>query len=81
MQSRPDDELTIRFARSARKHKIGKARVMFVVENNRPVFSIRNKRYWIGADDRGLILEIVGVVRIDTLIIIHAMPHTFRKEQ
>jgi len=38
------------------------------------------RRKWIGVDDRGLELEIVGVVLDDgTLLIIHVMPTSFRR--
>lgn len=37
---------------------------------------------WVGPDDRGLELEIVGVVpEPTTLLVIHVMPYAFRRKQ
>jgi hypothetical protein len=34
---------------------------------------------WIGPDDRGLRLEIVAIQERDYLLVIHVMPHHFRR--
>ncbi len=34
---------------------------------------------WVGADDRGLELEIVALVEPDSLLVIHVMPRRFRR--
>jgi hypothetical protein len=34
---------------------------------------------WIGADDRGLELEVVAVTKPDCLLVIHAMPTRLRR--
>jgi hypothetical protein len=39
------------------------------------------RRTWIGRDDRGVELEIVGLVKPDCLLIIHVMPTHYRKKR
>ena len=72
----------IKFTKSARKHKIGISRALCVISNNHPLslddlVEIR----WIGADQRGLVLEIHGFVEEDVLHVIHVMPHRFRRNK
>ena len=74
----------IRFARSARKHRIGRAHVMYVIETNSPSDvapsgELDARKVWIGADDRGVELEIVAVVLTDEWLIIHVMPTALRR--
>jgi len=68
-----------RFARSARKHRIGRAHVMHVIETVSPsdvaaVGEFDARKIWLGPDDRGIELEIVAVVLPGELLIIHVMP-------
>lgn len=72
----------IKFTKSARKHKIGISRDLYVISNNYPL-SLDNldEINWIGADQRGLVLEIHGFVEEDVLRIIHVMPHRFRRNK
>jgi len=79
MQSTPDAELTVRFTQSARQHRVSKGRAMHVINTSNPL-KHRNRRYWIGDDNRGIELEVLGVVDHDTLLIIHAMPTHYRRE-
>jgi hypothetical protein len=77
-------EKEIRFTASARKHKIGKAHALFVVENYEPtLFSDLDgaevKWHWQGFDDRGLELEVIGVEKLDVIVVIHVMPFNFRR--
>ena len=77
--------MDIRFTQSARKHRIGKGRALYVIENSSPVFISgeslrRDKIIWVSQDDRGLELEIVAVAENDYLVVIHVMPTIFRKE-
>ena len=72
----------IRFTRDARKHKIGQARALFVIENNEPMqmpglFKNEMKLTWIGIDDRGLELEVIGIDDEYEIFIIHVMPTVF----
>ena len=74
----------VRFTRDARKHKIGHARARFVIENNEPMqrpglFKNEKKLTWVGNDDRGLELEVIGIEDADEFFIIHVMPTIFIK--
>lgn len=74
---------TVRFTQSARKHKIGKARAISVLEGVNPqeLFSkgSEERRFrWVGVDNRGLELEIIGVLTSECLLIIHVMPSRFK---
>jgi hypothetical protein len=75
----------IRFTQSARKHRIGKARALYVIENYQPMevhdpkTGDQNLR-WIGIDDRGLELDIIAVVTPKYLLVIHVMPYRFRRK-
>lgn len=77
----------IKFAPSARKHRIGNARALFVMEHTEPAISeatpwVDEKWMWVGLDDRGLALEIVAVVPDPaTLLVIRVMPYGFRRRQ
>jgi hypothetical protein len=39
----------------------------------------RSRLLWIGPDDRGLSLEIVAILEPGYLLVIHVMPHQFRR--
>jgi hypothetical protein len=72
----------IRFTQNARKHKIGQAHAMFVINGNEPLrmpgnFDYESKLCWVGIDDRGLELEITAVETTDEILVIHVMPTTF----
>ena len=75
----------IRFTQSARKHRIGKARAVYVIENYQPMeindsHSGEQNLRWIGVDDRGLELEIIAVVTPKYLLVINVMPYRFRRK-
>ena len=72
------------FAKSARKHKIGRAHALFVIAKNAPVeFAAlagkSSRLYWIGQDSRGVELEIIGLQLESQILIIHVMPRNFRR--
>ena len=74
--------MQIKFTQAARKHRIGKAHALFVIENN-PFFVVtdevgRVQRVWQGLDDRGVELEVIAVVLKEYLLVIHVMPANFR---
>ena len=76
--------MKIKFTQSARKHRIGKARAMYVIENFPFILIIgegdgKIQRVWLAKDDRGLELEIVAVVLEDYLLVTHVMPTVFRR--
>ncbi len=74
----------VRFTQSARRHRIGKAHAMHVINTTLPITvptdeQLPDRLVWIGKDDRGLELEVVGLVEPDYLLIIHVMPYEFRR--
>ena len=73
----------VRFTKSARKHRIGKAHVLFVLESREPITVLPidgedQKLLWIGFDDRGVELEVVALELADYILVIHVMPRSFR---
>jgi hypothetical protein len=72
----------IKFAKLARKHRIGRQRVHEVIASSLPsqleVDGI-TKLHWVGRDSRGLELEIVAVIQNESLLVIYAMPYHYRK--
>ena len=76
--------MEVRFSRSARKHRIGKAHALFVMERSEPIVvradDLEDERwFWVGVDDRGLELEIVAIVLPEALLVIHVMPAHYRR--
>lgn len=67
----------IRFTRSARRHRIGKAHALAVMNTAEPVLDEQGIG-WIGADDRGIELEVYLVERPDVFLVIHVMPTALR---
>lgn len=74
--------MELRFTQAARKHRIGKARVRYVIAtvDPAPVTTKRGDVGWlyIGNDDRGLELEVIAVPIPEGLLVIHAMPTDLR---
>jgi len=70
----------IRFTRSARKHRIGKAHVLHVMNTAEPVEDEEGIG-WIGPDDRGVELEVYLLERPDVFLVIHAMPTELRRRK
>ena len=75
-----------RFTQSARKHRIGKAHVREAIANaGEPTRipatdgQVEDRLSWIGVDDRGAELEILGVETPDYVLIIHVMPTALRR--
>ena len=78
--------MDIRYAQSARKHRIGRAHANHVMENNPYVVITsdegdRTQYVWVALDDRGLELEIIGVALADYVLITHVMPTILRKRR
>lgn len=78
------DVKPLRFTRSARKHRIGKASARHVIATTTPV--IRHDpthqtttRSWLGPDERGRELEIVAIERPDCWLVVHVMPSHYRR--
>lgn len=73
-----------RFTQSARRHRIGKAHALHVINTVTPTVipaddTINERRVYVGPDDRGVDLEIVAIVEPDYLLVIHVMPANFRR--
>lgn len=76
-----------KFTQPTRRHRIAKGRALAVMNTVEPVESLREDgtrvRTWVGMDDRGLELEVVGLVITDDqgplMLVIHVMPRSFRK--
>jgi hypothetical protein len=74
----------VRFSQSARRHRIGKDHALHVMNTVVPEViqadAVTSSRLlWIGPDDRGLVLEIVAILEPDYLLVIHVMPHHYRR--
>lgn len=76
--------MEIRWARPARKHRIGRAHARHVIETVIPEVipaTDRDEHWrWVGPDDRGIELEIEAAVT-DVLLIIHVMPTALRRNR
>lgn len=86
--------MDITWGRTSRKHRIGRAHARFVIANTEATAGFQDDGQpnltWIGEDDRGVELEITGLVIAadkrretdtteDLLIIIHVMPTHYRE--
>ena len=74
----------VQWYRSARRHRIDKARAMHVIGSVEPTpvpasDTADTRLVWIGRDDRGIELEIVALDRNDTIVVIHVMPTSLRR--
>jgi hypothetical protein len=77
--------MKIKLARSARKHKIGKAHIEAALKGEMLLVEDRGNRngLWIAVDDRGVELEIgmrPAVEDADLMIVYHCKP-AYRKER
>ena len=80
--------MRLKLTKAARKHRIGVARIASVISTIEPTVGTRPSGEpefsWAGPDDRGLELEIIGVlVDIDgdpAMLIIHAMATALRRK-
>ncbi len=75
---------TVRFSRSARKHRIGKAHVIYIMDHVQPTVihadaDSDERLLWIGTDDRGVELEVVALKLPGLLLVIHAMPTHYHR--
>jgi hypothetical protein len=76
--------MRVRFARSARNHRVSRAAILHVIEHallriREPPFAGTkwpdDRLVYLGDDARGVALEIVAVeLEEDELLVIHAMP-------
>lgn len=73
----------LRFARSARKHRIGRAHALHVIHTVEPetipaTEDADARLSWVGPDDRGVELEIVALELAEMVLVIHVMPTHYR---
>jgi hypothetical protein len=72
--------IQVEFSRSARRHRIGRAHAFYVIIHSEAIWDAEREQFsWVGIDDRGLELEVVGVIKPDCLLIIRVMPAEFRR--
>lgn len=76
----------VRFAQSARRHRIGKAHALAALEKAgtptavpAPSDALDERLVFVGVDDRGIELEIIAIQLPNFLYIIHVMPTQFRR--
>ncbi|MDN5789464.1 MAG: hypothetical protein L0H25_01165 [Micrococcales bacterium] len=74
----------LRWYRSARRHRIGKAHAMHVINScrarvRRSYREADARLVWIGEDDRGVELEVVALDLDEAVIVIHVMPTELRR--
>jgi hypothetical protein len=82
--------MEIRFTQAARRHRIGRASVRWLLAHTTPTTATTAQGspawQWVGVDERGRQLEVIAVeVQGDqnpepVLLVIHVMPTHFRKE-
>lgn len=77
--------MRLKFTRSSRRHRIGRAHVMHVINSVEPEVTVNERGedeyLWVGADDRGVTLEIAAVVvEDDLLLVLHVMPRRYRRK-
>jgi hypothetical protein len=79
--------MRFRVTRTARRHKIGNAHMLAAIAAaGEPTVeeTDRVRLLWVGVDDRGIELEIIGLVADedpDLVIIIHCMPTTYPRKE
>ena len=76
----------VKLTRSARKRRIGKAHIIAAMnragepQRFAATGDLDARLLWIGEDDRGIVLEIIGIELPDYLLIIHVMPYAYRRK-
>ena len=78
------DSFAVRFSQTARKHKIGRGHVLFVMERYDGIelkvpAGLEPRYLWVGVDSRNVELEVIAVLTKDYWLVIHAMPYQFRR--
>lgn len=77
----------VKFSRSSRRHKIGRAHALAAMENaGEPTVVPATEKYdeqleWIGRDDRGVELRIIGLDRPDVILVIHVQPTSYEHQE
>ena len=78
--------MELRFTQSSRKHRIGKTHAKHVLSTSEPWIhgeagTTRIIYDWIGFDERGVEIEITGILEEGYIAIIHVMPTSFRRDR
>lgn len=76
------DGVKVKIARSARRHRIGNAHILAALANAELVAEVGDQALYVGADDRGVELELIVVPDDrdpDAFTVIHAMPTDWRR--
>ncbi len=77
----------VKLTQAARKHRVGAARILAVVNSAKPTLvpadsdDLDDRLLWVGVDDRGVELEVIGIDQDGRLLIIHAMPTHYRNRR
>jgi hypothetical protein len=75
--------MEVRWAQSSRRHRVGRAHARHVMSTVDPTESVTTggeaALLWVGADDRGVELEIVAAVLPEMYLVIHVMPTALRR--
>jgi hypothetical protein len=71
--------MRLKFTRSSRRHRIGRAHAMFVVNNVEPQITTNQHEEaeyrWYDQDDRGVWITVVGIqIETDLILVIHVQP-------
>ena len=75
--------IEVLFTQSSRKHRIGRGRIVSVMNTSAPVLSVRGNGLvecaWTGEDDRGVVIEVTALMIDERVLVIHATPAAFRR--
>lgn len=74
------DERPVDFRRSTRKHRIGRVHAIYVMNTYAPAYETRDRRYWLGRDARGRLLEVIAILEPHQITVIHLMPYALREK-
>jgi len=79
-------ERELRWFRSARRHRVGRAHALQVIASVEPQRVAASddadaRLVWIGPDERGVELEIVALDLRDAVVVIHVMPTALRRRR
>lgn len=74
----------VRWYRSARRHRIGKAHALYVITTYEPsvvaaTAGLDARLYWVGVDDRGVELEVIALDLPLEIVVIHVMPTQLKR--
>jgi hypothetical protein len=72
-------------AQSSRRHRVGTAKIRFVMANAHTIETRISSRgevqiWWIGDDESGREIEVMAYVQPGRLVIAHAMPTHYRRK-